>query len=186
MREGFIFWGIMSALIKAIIGLGNPGSKYTHHRHNIGFRAVQYYADYYQGQWHAKDNVYIATIAWDAHEIILLQPQTYMNASGRVLLSLTKKGIKPEQIVVVHDELELAFGKLKIKKGGSAKGHNGLRSIIETVGPDFYRLSWGISRPSAREEVPDYVLSNFTPQEEAQIPLLLEESRLMIQKQLLG
>jgi PTH1 family peptidyl-tRNA hydrolase len=148
--------------IKALIGLGNPGNKYHLTRHNIGFLVLDALADRYNGSWQSHDIMELATITINDHKVLLIKPQTFMNLSGNVIPFLTKQGIKPENILVVHDELEMPFGKLKIKNGGSARGHNGLRSIIERCGADFPRLSFGIDRPEQREMVGDYVLQNFS------------------------
>jgi PTH1 family peptidyl-tRNA hydrolase len=148
--------------IKAIIGLGNPGKQYTYNRHNIGFRVVDALCAKHGGTWQTKDNMLVAEIVMHDKPLLLIKPQTFMNSSGKVLPFLQKKGIKPENIVVVHDELELPFGTVKERFGGSAKGHNGLKSIIEHCGPDFVRLRVGIGRPAEREDVPDYVLEDFS------------------------
>jgi len=148
--------------ILALIGLGNPGSKYRNNRHNIGFLVLQELAQKYGAQWSFKDKSEYAQIKYNEKKIILVQPQTFMNTSGQVIPSLQKKGIKPENILVVHDELEKPFGTLAIKCGGSARGHNGLKSIIEFCGAEFWRLRCGIGRPEQKEDVPDYVLSNFS------------------------
>lgn len=153
-------------MIKAIIGLGNPGHKFTHTRHNIGFRVIEAFGELYNAQWRTKDSFEYAEITKDSHKILLIKPQTFMNNSGVVIPFLTKQGIKPEEIIVVHDELELPFGVIKYKVGGSAKGHNGLKSIIAACGDNFGRLRCGIDRPEVKEEVPDYVLSQFTESEE--------------------
>jgi PTH1 family peptidyl-tRNA hydrolase len=147
--------------IKAIIGLGNPGPKYHNHRHNIGFRVLDALAERHGGSWQTKDNAEIAQVTINDQRIILIKPLTFMNDSGRVVPPLLKQGIKSENILVVHDELEKPFGNVGIRVGGSAKGHNGLRSIIGACGPDFARLRFGIGRPAQREDVPNYVLSNF-------------------------
>lgn len=147
--------------IKAIIGLGNPGGQYARTRHNIGFRVVDALAEKYNGIWQEKSEMATATITVGDHSIILIKPLTYMNNSGRVIPSLAKKGITPENILVVHDELEHPFGKITSKIGGSARGHNGLKSIIATCGENFYRVRCGISRPENKDNVADYVLSSF-------------------------
>jgi PTH1 family peptidyl-tRNA hydrolase len=152
--------------IKAIIGLGNPGTKYHFTRHNIGFLVLDALCEQYNGRWQSKENMEIATLDMHGHSILLIKPQTFMNTSGNVIPWLTKQGIQPENILVVHDELELPFGKMRIKEGGSARGHNGLRSIIERSGADFPRLSFGIGRPHEREMVGDYVLQNFSEKKE--------------------
>ena len=147
--------------IRAIIGLGNPGLAYARTRHNFGFLVVDELARLHGGSWRTKGEAEIAEIIIENQLIILIKPQTFMNASGRVLPLLTKQGIKAEEILVVHDELEMPFGRFAIKQGGSARGHNGLKSIIGTIGDQFHRLRCGIGRPENREDVPDYVLSSF-------------------------
>lgn len=160
-------------MIKAIIGLGNPGNAYYRTRHSIGFRVVDALADTYHASWRTKDNAEIASITVDGHEVLLIKPQTFMNTSGKVIPSLTKKGIKPGEIMVVHDELEVPFGQIKMRVGGSHKGHNGLRSIIDACGPDFGRMRFGIERPADRERVPQYVLEHFTPEQEQRMQELI-------------
>lgn len=147
--------------IKAIIGLGNPGSKYEYTRHNIGFRVLDALADAYHLSWQTKDNAQVTILTKNDKRIILIKPQTYMNDSGKVIPSLLKQGIKAENILVVHDELEQPFGVLKMRLGGSARGHNGLKSIIAACGDQFVRLRFGIGRPVVKEEVPQYVLEKF-------------------------
>jgi len=154
--------------IRAIIGLGNPGPKYYHTRHSIGFRILDELAQRYGGMWHERDEMSSVDIIINGKPVLLVKPQTFMNSSGRVVPALLKKGIKSENILVVHDELELPFGTLKFKLGGSHRGHNGLRSIIGICGKDFMRLRFGIGRPAeGREPVDHYVLSQFKepPQE---------------------
>lgn len=163
-------------MIKAIIGLGNPGKQYQYQRHNIGFRIIDLLAQNHGASWQQKELMEIATIQHDNHAIILIKPQTFMNSSGAVIPYLIKKGIKPEEILVIHDELELLFGQIKTKQGGSHKGHNGLRSIIAACGDQFMRLRFGISRPADRNDVPTYVLQNFSLQESDQLPSLIENA----------
>ena len=148
--------------IKAIIGLGNPGHKFELNRHNIGFLIVNALGDRYGASWDDKPNMELAEIEVNSKKILLIKPQTFMNDSGKVIGFLQKNGIKPENILVVHDELEFPFSKLQIRLGGSARGHNGLKSIIEHCGPEFVRLRFGTDRPADREMVSNYVLSNFT------------------------
>jgi peptidyl-tRNA hydrolase, PTH1 family len=154
--------------IKVIIGLGNPGPKYHHNRHNIGFLVVDALAEKHHASWHSKPDRQIAEIEINGQSIQLIKPQTFMNDSGKVIPSLLKQGIKAENILVIHDELEKPFGKIELKTGGSHKGHNGLRSIIASCGAEFHRLRFGIGRPENREDVPDYVLSNFNKNENIQ------------------
>lgn len=147
--------------IKVIIGLGNPGPKFSKTRHNIGFRVVDALAEKYGGQWQTQGNKETAEISVGDKKILLVKPLTFMNNSGEVIAALTKKGFKADEILVVHDELELPFGQVKTKTGGSAKGHNGLKSIISYLSDAFHRIRVGIGRPLERVEVPDYVLEIF-------------------------
>ena len=148
--------------IKIIVGLGNPGSKYQKTRHNIGFLVLDALADKYKGSWQKNGNREIAQVMINNEKIIIVKPQTFMNNSGVVIPSLLKQGLAVDNILVVHDELEKPFGIVEIKTGGSHRGHNGLRSIIAACGADFARLRCGIGRPERKEDVPDYVLSNFS------------------------
>lgn len=166
--------------IKAIIGLGNPGPQYYHTRHSIGFRVMDALADRYFGQWQAKEHMELATIQVQSQKIFLIKPQTFMNTSGKVVPFLLKQGIKPENMLVVHDELEKPFGKLAFKVGGSHRGHNGLRSIIGVCGPEFARLRFGIGRPERKEDVSNYVLQKFKPDEDVRKPI--EDAVEMIEK----
>lgn len=147
--------------IKAIVGLGNPGPTYTYTRHNIGFRVLDMIAEEYGSAWQKKENYESCNATINDKKILLIKPMTFMNDSGKILAHLTKQGIKQENILVIHDELELPFGDLKFKFDGSAKGHNGLKSMIALGGSGFLRLRFGIDRPTNRDDVPDYVLSKF-------------------------
>ncbi len=170
-----------SVEIKAIIGLGNPGPAYAHHRHSIGFRIIDALAAVYGASWRERDCMLLAETQINGRKIILIKPQTFMNNSGKVIPYLTKQGIKPENILVIHDELELPFGQIKLKFGGSHKGHNGLKSIVAACGPEFWRLRFGIGRPEDREQVSDYVLQSFgEPKEE--IEKLIARAVEMIEK----
>lgn len=148
--------------IQAIIGLGNPGPKFNYTRHNIGFMVLDALAAEFDAAWRsANNNLELCELYINDKNILLIKPQTFMNTSGLVIPYLTKKGIKPENILVVHDELEIAFGAVKLRFGGSARGHNGLRSIIEACGPNFWRLRMGIGRPVDNTQVGDFVLQKF-------------------------
>jgi PTH1 family peptidyl-tRNA hydrolase len=169
--------------IRAVIGLGNPGTAYWYTRHNIGFRVLDELVERHGGSWQHKELFESAEIMVHDKKIICFKPQTFMNSSGRVIPWLAKQGIKPEQILVVHDELEKPFGSLAIKFAGSARGHNGLRSIIEHCGDQFYRLRFGIGRPEHKEQVSDWVLSNF--QEPAEVMhRAIEQAVAMIEREL--
>lgn len=168
--------------IKAIIGLGNPGSKYSWHRHNIGFLVLDELVSKAGGSWEHKDLFDLAEIHLNFKKVLCIKPQTFMNASGKVIPWLQKKGITSDQILVVHDELEKPFGNISIKFAGSAKGHNGLRSIIGVCGDQFSRLRFGIGRPERKEDVGDWVLTNFNePKEE--LHSLIEQAADLIVRQ---
>jgi peptidyl-tRNA hydrolase, PTH1 family len=152
--------------IKIIIGLGNPGKQYHYNRHNIGFLILDALAEKYAASWHKKGDYEYAEIEVNGEKITLVKPQTFMNSSGKVIPALLKQGIKAENLLVVHDELEKPFGKIEFRTGGSHRGHNGLRSIMEFCGPDFMRLRFGVGRPEKKEEVAQYVLSNFDNSDE--------------------
>lgn len=152
--------------IGVIIGLGNPGPAYYYNRHSIGFRVLDKLAAKYNASWRDREEMQLAEIQFNNKNILLIKPQTFMNSSGRVIPFLLKRGIKPEHMLVVHDEIELPFGKVAIKQGGSARGHNGLRSIIAACGDQFWRVRCGVSRPEQKEDVPTYVLQNFSESKE--------------------
>lgn len=169
--------------IRAIIGLGNFGGKYEKTRHNIGFRVVDRFAEQYGASWTESELMEHAVVMCGGEivrSIHLIKPLTYMNSSGRVMPFLVKKGIKPEEILVVHDELEKPFGKIAIRWNGSPRGHNGLRSIGGMIGKEFWRLRFGIGRPEMKSQVGNYVLSKFLPEEEEKISLLIEEAVALI------
>lgn len=152
----------MDNSIKIIIGLGNPGKQYECTRHNIGFLILNALAEKYSASWQKKADREMAEININGEKIILIKPETFMNNSGKIIPSLLKQGIKAENLLVVHDELEKPFGKIEFRTGGSHRGHNGLRSIMQFCGPDFMRLRFGIGRPENKEDVANYVLSNFS------------------------
>ena len=123
----------------------------------------------------------IAEITLHNENVLLIKPQTFMNSSGKVIPFLLKRGIKAENILVVHDELEVTFGAIKFRMGGSHRGHNGLRSIIDACGAEFGRLRFGISRPEQKEMVGDYVLQNFS-EDSAQVEQLIMQAVDEIEK----
>lgn len=154
--------------MKIIVGLGNPGRTYERTRHNAGFMAIDELArglrfDLSREKYHA----WIGTGRIGDVEVLLAKPQTYMNESGRsvgAILRYTR--VKYPDLVVVHDEIDLPLGVVRVKAGGGHGGHNGLRSIIEHIGtPDFIRVRVGVGRPSNGLEAADHVLSAFTADE---------------------
>lgn len=147
--------------IKAIIGLGNPGNQYRLTHHNAGFLVIDALAGAYHGSWQQSDLMQVCTITINSHPVLLIKPLTFMNTSGQVVPFLQKKGIKSQETLVIHDELEKKPLVLGFKQGGSHRGHNGVRSLITAWGDDFLRLRVGIGRPDQREQVDKYVLQNF-------------------------
>jgi len=169
--------------IKAIIGLGNPGQQFQRNRHNIGFQVLDTLANSYSAEWHSKEKLEYADVRIEDNRVLLIKPQTFMNDSGRVLSFLQKKGIDPENILVVHDELEKPFGKLAMRQGGSHRGHNGLRSLIGFCGENFWRLRFGIGRPEDKAHVSQYVLSNFT-EDQTELAALIDQAVTMIEQKI--
>ena len=167
---------IMSEPIKLIVGLGNPGREYEATRHNAGFWWVDELARAHGANFKTDNKFHglVARAALHGHETHLLKPQTFMNVSGRsvVALALFYK-ILPDQILVVHDELDLPPGSAKLKLGGGHGGHNGLKDIIAHLGTkEFWRLRIGIGHPGERDQVVNYVLN--APRKEEQV--LIEEA----------
>jgi peptidyl-tRNA hydrolase, PTH1 family len=169
--------------IKMIIGLGNPGKQYHYNRHNIGFLVLDALAEKHAAPWHKKADYEYAEIEVNGEKIILIKPQTFMNSSGKVIPALLKQGLKAENLLVVHDELEKPFGNIQFRIGGSHRGHNGLRSIMEFCGPDFIRLRFGIGRPENKKDVADYVLSNFDTSSD-ELEKMIDKAVVMIEGEL--
>lgn len=155
---------------RAVVGLGNPGPRFELTRHNIGFYVVEALAEMSGARWKTEGNLEYAQVSREGiGNIFLIKPQTFMNDSGKIAAWLSRKGISGEAILVVHDELEKAFGTVSVRLGGSARGHNGLRSLLAHVTGDFWRVRVGIGRPEHKTEVADYVLQKFTPEEQKEL-----------------
>jgi PTH1 family peptidyl-tRNA hydrolase len=135
------------------VGLGNPGRSYERTRHNVGFLVVDELARRHGGSWRKKKKAEAATISLDYKSVTLLKPTTFMNRSGSALA-----GYGPEDLILVHDDLDLPPGDVRVKVGGGAGGHNGLRSVIGNLGSDFARVRIGIGRPPTGAGVTEYVL----------------------------
>jgi PTH1 family peptidyl-tRNA hydrolase len=147
-----------------IAGLGNPGAEYAATRHNIGFMAVDRLAA--GGNFSNKFQGEVATITFGDEKLVLLKPLTYMNNSGRSLqAAMAFYKLPPAQLIVLHDELDLPLGKLRIKKAGGANGHNGIKDIDAAIGPDYWRVRLGIGHPGDKNRVHDYVLGRFNADE---------------------
>ncbi len=169
-------------MTKLIVGLGNPELRYELTKHNFGWLAVDSLENEFRLNWKEKFKGQVADIDVDSEKFIILKPKTYMNLSGEsVTPAVTFYKVPPEDVLVIHDELDLPFGTIALKKGGGLAGHNGLKSIAALLGTnDFLRLRLGIGRPE-RGSVSSWVLSGFSEQQELQLNDLLAE----IQKALL-
>jgi PTH1 family peptidyl-tRNA hydrolase len=154
--------------MKIIVGLGNPGKRYERTRHNAGFMATDELARRLQIViTREKAHCLIGTGSIDSGTVILAKPQTYMNESGRAVAALLRESYASTgDLLVIHDELDLPLGTVRVKAGGGHGGHNGLRSLIAELGsPDFVRVRIGIGRPDPGVDPADYVLSPFLPEE---------------------
>ncbi len=173
--------------MKLVVGLGNPGFLYARNRHNVGFMAVSHLAKVQHIRFDRKQGYARTGIGnIGPHRVVLARPQTFMNSSGdsvHRLLQLLK--ITPADLVVIHDDLDLPLGKIRLRLGGSSGGHKGIESIIARIGtPDFFRVRVGIGRPEfeggsppeKEEAVVAYVLSDFTGEERKQVEKVLPQA----------
>jgi peptidyl-tRNA hydrolase, PTH1 family len=158
-----------------IAGLGNPGAQYARNRHNVGFMAVDTIHESYDfGPWRTKFQGQICEGKLGRRRTYLLKPMTYMNESGLSVGPAARfLKLRPSALVVLHDEIDLAAGKLKAKTGGGDAGHNGLRSITANLGPDYHRVRIGVGHPGSKDQVHGHVLANFAKaDEEWLVPML--------------
>jgi len=166
---------LLKAPPKLVVGLGNPGNQYKGTRHNIGFMVVDVIAEAAGAKWKTEKKYALAK----AGNMLLLKPMTYMNLSGEAVRAIMAKyKLKPGEVLVIHDDLDLPTGSLRAKTGGGNAGHNGLGSIDEAIGKDYARIRIGISHP--REEgVPldpaDWVLGKFKPEEVPKLQAAIDQ-----------
>ena len=160
-----------------LIGLGNPGKTYAGNRPNVGFMAAAAIAERHGfSAWAKKFRGLLAEGKIDGEKVLLLKPQTYMNLSGESVAEAAHfYKITPEHIVVIHDELDLLPGKLRVKRGGGNGGHNGLKSLDAHLGEDYRRVRVGIGHPGDKDMVSDYVLSDFGKAEHKMAELMADE-----------
>jgi len=160
---------LLQMSIAVIAGLGNPGSKYRNTRHNIGFALVDQLAAKYGAPWkhEARFEAEVAVIQLDGRKLMLLKPQTFMNASGRSLgAALRYRKLPPESMLVIYDDLTLDLGRTKLSVNGSGGGHNGISDLLTQVGTGFARYRVGIgAKPHKEMDLADYVLSQFSKDE---------------------
>jgi PTH1 family peptidyl-tRNA hydrolase len=154
---------------RLVIGLGNPGSEYAMTRHNVGWRCLDELVR--RGRFGKERRDGPARVRegdLEGYEVVLARPTTYMNLSGRAGLHLTRRlNVPLEEVIVVHDDIDLPLGRLRVRRGGSAGGNRGVRSLIESwQSDDFVRVRVGVSRPPEGVDAVDHVLERFTPEEE--------------------
>jgi PTH1 family peptidyl-tRNA hydrolase len=155
--------------MRVIVGLGNPGSQYAGSRHNVGFAVVEELSRRWRlSLGRARHGLRVATGNVAGQHVALIEPQMYMNVSGPAL-ARAGQHIEAKRLIVVHDDLDLELGSVRVKCGGGTAGHHGLDSIVECYGRDFIRVRVGIGRPSRGENGIDYVLSRFHEQERQDI-----------------
>ena len=165
-----------------VVGLGNPGPRYAATRHNLGYRVVSLLADRMAGRFKvlkmpsARVEVVEGRLA--GRPVVLVRPLAYMNDSGGPVAGVARYyKVPPEQVVIVHDELDLPFGSMRLKRGGGDAGHNGLRSITAALGSSEYnRVRVGIGRPPGRTSGADYVLREFAAAERAELPYEIDRA----------
>jgi PTH1 family peptidyl-tRNA hydrolase len=161
-----------------VVGLGNPGPQYAKTRHNVGFMVADVLAARIGVPFkvHKKSGAEVATGRLGGRSVVLAKPRCYMNESGRQIGPLAKfYSIAPGDVIVIHDELDIDFGKVRLKLGGGEGGHNGLRSVAQALGSkDFQRVRIGIGRPPGRKDPAAFVLEAFSNTERTEVPTLCE------------
>ena len=163
-----------------VVGLGNPGENYARTRHNVGFMVADVLAARLGAKFkaHKRSGAEISTGRLAGRPVVLAKPRCYMNESGRQVGPLAKfYSVPPADIIVLHDELDLDFGRIRLKLGGGEGGHNGLRSVAAALGSkDFHRVRIGIGRPPGRKDPAAFVLEPFNAAERAEIPTICEQA----------
>ena len=162
--------------MQLLVGLGNPGPRYARNRHNIGYMAVDAIVRRHSFQpWRNRFHGQASEGNVDGTKVLAFKPTTFMNESGRAVAeALRFYKLPPSELIVIHDDLDLAPGKVRVKRGGGAGGHNGLRSLDRHIGPDYWRLRVGIGHPGDKLLVHGYVLSDFYKAEEPWVERLLD------------
>lgn len=162
-----------------VVGLGNPGEEYARTRHNVGAEVVEILARRHGGRLRkGKERALVDEIRVDGRRVALAVPLTYVNDSGDAVRRLVKRfGVAPEQVVIVHDELDLPVAALRVKAGGGLAGHNGLRSIASHLGSrEFQRVRIGVDKPPSKERGADHVLARFSKRERQEVDVTLEQA----------
>ncbi|MEV6134910.1 aminoacyl-tRNA hydrolase [Nocardia sp. NPDC051990] len=163
-----------------VVGLGNPGPEYERTRHNIGFLVADVLAQRVGGRFavHKKSGADLLQARLDGRQVLIAKPRSFMNLSGRPVAALAKFfSVPPTEVIVVHDELDLPFGQVRLKRGGGEGGHNGLRSVSSALTTkDYLRARIGIGRPPGRQDPADYVLKPFSSVERKEVPVIVEQA----------
>lgn len=163
-----------------VVGLGNPGPQYAKTRHNIGFMVADVLAARVGGSFkvHKRSGAEIVTGRLGHRPVVLAKPRCYMNESGRQVGPLAKfYSVPTADVIVIHDELDIDFGRVRLKLGGGEGGHNGLRSVANALGSkDFQRVRVGIGRPPGRKDPAAFVLEPFTSTERGEVPTICEQA----------
>lgn len=163
-----------------VVGLGNPGAEYARTRHNIGFLVADLLAERLGARFTQPrgERAETAEARLDETRLVLCKPLTFMNLSGEVVAPLAKyHKVSSRDVIVVHDEVDLPFGEIRVKRGGGEGGHNGLRSLTQHLGTkDYLRVRIGVGRPPGRQETADYVLSGFSSKERDEVPVIIEQA----------
>lgn len=163
-----------------VVGLGNPGAAYERTRHNVGFLVADSLAERVGGRFtvHKKSGTDLLQARLDGRQVLIAKPRSYMNLSGRPVSALARFfSVPPTEVIVVHDELDLPFGAVRLKRGGGEGGHNGLRSISGALTTkDYLRTRLGIGRPPGRQDPADFVLKPFAAAERKEVPVVVERA----------
>lgn len=168
-----------------IVGLGNPSEKYSKTRHNLGFMVADELVKKTGAvSVNTKFNADIWTVKMDDATSFIMKPSTFMNNSGQAVAPFMKsKKISPEHLILIHDDLDIPFGKIRISKDTSSAGHNGVQSVIDSLGTkDFTRVRIGIGRPTNEQPIEDYVLAKFSTDKKKVLPDIIDKSILEIEK----
>lgn len=154
-------------MAQAVVGLGNPGPEYRGTRHNVGHRVLDHLARTLKKRWSREGASQMAKAEWRGETLYLLKPGSYMNVTGPAVERLRRHlRLDPADLILVYDDIDLPLGKVRVRMKGSHGGHNGVRSVIESLGTDqLRRVKVGIGRPEGKDEVVDHVLSPFLPDE---------------------
>ena len=163
-----------------VVGLGNPGPEYERTRHNVGFMVADVLAERVGDRFtvHKKSGADLVEARLDGRKVLLAKPRTFMNVSGRPVAALARFfAVPPTDVIVVHDELDLPFGTVRLKRGGGEGGHNGLRSVSNALTTkDYLRVRFGIGRPPGRQDPADFVLKPFSAPERKELPVIVEQT----------